>query len=125
MAQDSAWSRRFGSALVAVLLMLFALSPGVDALVCAADGLAPAEASAAAKVAPAKLVRVGQSQAIDSHSAEAPGTCPHGHCHATPYPPASSPIFPGIEVKSERFDPLPSERLASLPTSGPERPPRA
>ena len=88
MASTRNWLKTVSGALCALLLLVFTVTPAVDALVCGAED------------APGAIAQVGVGEAVASqdHADKAhPGkagaeACAHGHCHhAAPVAPAAAP----------------------------------
>jgi hypothetical protein len=102
-----------------LLLVLFALTPALDAVACAGDEEVPAVTAAHAPFAQVTVVH-------DHGGGDAHGLCVHGHCHhaATAWPlrePVQAPTL--IVATAER--PAPTRLPPSRDPTGLDRPPRA
>lgn len=104
-----------------LLLVLFALTPALDAVACAGDEEVASVAAAHASPFAAKVSVVHDHGGGDAH-----GLCVHGHCHhaATAWPmrePVQAPTL--IAATTER--PVPTRLPPSRDPTGLDRPPRA
>jgi hypothetical protein len=78
------WWRGLGGLLAAAVVVVLAIGPSMDALICSGEGV-PAASAAAAATSPTVVAKAQADLAGDQHTG-APGhsdsgACPHGHCH--------------------------------------------
>lgn len=78
MARISAWWRRLGTALAALVLTVLTLGPGLDGLICRDEG--GLSASAAEMVVAAGVDSHEPDHGLDGGPC-VHGPCVHGHCH--------------------------------------------
>jgi hypothetical protein len=105
----------------AVLIVMLAVGPSLDALICRDEPSGPVAGSA-------QMIDI--AAAGDSHGSPASkhpdGVCAHGHCHhGVAYAWVNADAAAAPAVAPERHPLRASTQLASTTPSGLERPPRA
>jgi len=107
---------------MALLLVLFALTPALDAVACAGDEKAPSVAAAHGSLPSTAVVEVhDHGGAADLH-----GLCAHGHCHhAAAGWPLREPVLAPARFAAAAERPALTRLPPSLAPTGLERPPRA
>lgn len=122
MASTRNWLKTVSGALCALLLLVFTVTPAVDALVCGAED------------APSASAQVGGGEAVASpdHGDKAhPGkagaeACAHGHCHhAAPVAPAVGAAFAFKTILPPTLKPEAGGLPPSNTPDAPNEPPRA
>lgn len=98
MGRLTIWLRQGGALLGALVLVMAAAGPSLDALICSHD---TDEAVAAQQVAP---VSADAPDTSPGHSGQDSDICPHGHCHhAVPYMATAFAVLRGVHQPPPRF----------------------
>lgn len=111
--------RGFGLVFAALLIVVLALAPSLDKLVCREDAQAPLAAASS-------VVANAGGDLLDDHSQPGADICIHGHCHhGAPFMPAPVGELAVLRAKPDRHELILSRIAVSDRKFDLDRPPRA
>jgi hypothetical protein len=123
------WWRELGGLLAAAVIVMLAIGPSMDALICSGEGIPEVSVSVAA-TAPMAIAKDQADLSGDQHTGvpghSDRGACPHGHCHHGSVAKAAleAPSLGVLKVADRLPIPLTTVPISDLRYSL-DRPPRA
>lgn len=110
MTGYSTWWRRLGGLLAALVLVVLALGPGLDTMVCGGEGGMSAAAAESVGADHSTAVSADIGHAGDQDHDQGLDPCIHGHCHhSAAYVPIGLGAVPEAQV-------LPARHVIALAT---------
>lgn len=127
MASTRNWLKTVSGALCALLLLVFTVTPAVDALICGAEDAPSASAQVGAVEAVASPDHADNANPGKAHPGKAGAeACAHGHCHhAAPVAPAVGAAFAFKTILPPTLKPEAGWLPPSNTPDAPNEPPRA